>query len=84
MPPNKRADWSRRLPRPLTILGVTTLRTLADVRDLIERHLPVAHRDKGTWRYVAARLDEAARGGDVVHVVVPLKLALSLEGVPVE
>jgi len=40
-----------------------TLKTLGDVRILIERHLPQHFRAKATWRYVAARLAEAARGG---------------------
>jgi hypothetical protein len=57
------------------------LKTLADVRDLIERHLPQHFRAKPTWRYVAARLAEAAHGGDTVDVAVPLRLALSMEGV---
>jgi len=57
-----------------------TLRTLADVRKLLE-HFPAATRDKDTWRYVAARLDEAARGADPLDVVVPLRLAFAMEGV---
>jgi hypothetical protein len=58
-----------------------TLKTLADVRQLIERHLPAAHREKATWRYVAARLAEATRGGDALDVAVALQMVLSLEGV---
>jgi hypothetical protein len=58
-----------------------TLKTLADVRVLIERHLPRHFRTKPTWRYVAARLTEAAHSGDTVDVAVPLRLVLSMEGV---
>ena len=57
-----------------------TLTTLADVRELM-RHLPRQTREKDTWRHVAAMLDEAARGGDVVDVAVPLQMVLSMEGV---
>ena len=35
----KRADWSRPLPQALVIPTVMTLKTLADVRELL-RHLP--------------------------------------------
>ncbi|MGA2841734.1 MAG: hypothetical protein ABSG18_16430 [Steroidobacteraceae bacterium] len=76
-----RSNWSRALPRPLVIPKVMTLKTLADVRALIERHLPQHFRAKATWRYVAARLAEAARGGDTMDVAVPLRLVLSMEGV---
>jgi hypothetical protein len=52
-------DWSRLLPRPLTIPTVMKLSTLADVRDLVEKHLPEQYRRKATWK---ARLDPACRG----------------------
>jgi hypothetical protein len=75
----KPLDWSRRLPRLLVIPGVITLRTLADVRELIERHLPATYRDKATWRYVADRL---AAGADIADdLVIPLRMVLAMEGV---
>jgi hypothetical protein len=76
-----RPNWSRPLPRPLVIPTVLTLTTLADVRDLIERHLPRMHREKATWRYVSNQLAKAARGGDTTDVAVALQIALQLEGV---
>jgi hypothetical protein len=69
------------LPRPLVIPKVMTLKTLADVRKLVEKHLPAETRQKSTWRHVAKCLDEAARGADTVHLVVALRLVLMLEGV---
>jgi hypothetical protein len=75
-----RADWTRPLPRALVIPKIKTLKTLADVRTLLG-HLPQQYRDKSTWRHVAARLDEAARGGEFVDVVVPLRMVLAMEGV---
>jgi hypothetical protein len=57
-----------------------TLKTLADVRELM-RHLPPEHRERPTWRHVAAELEKAAAGADPVDVAVALRLALSLEGV---
>jgi len=76
-----RPNWSRPLPRPLVIPTVITLTTLADVRTLIERHLPNDRRDKATWRYVRQKLAEAARGGDATDMAVALQIALHLEGV---
>jgi hypothetical protein len=58
-----------------------TLRTLADVRKLIE-HLPKDVRARSTWRHVAvAELNKAARGGDTINVSVPLQMVLSMERV---
>jgi hypothetical protein len=58
------------------------LRTLADVRELIEQHLPVHFRDKATWRVVAKDLKAAAQGADTAEVSLALRMAaLSLEGV---
>ena len=76
-----RPNWSRPLPAPLVIPDVMTLVTLADVRALIERHLPVHFRDKATWRVVAKDLKAAALGGDAAEVSLALRMALSLEGI---
>jgi len=74
------ADWSRPLPRPLTIPKVMTLSTLTDVRALM-RHLPKDHGDRPAWRHVAAEIERAAAGVDVIDVFVALRLALSIERV---
>jgi hypothetical protein len=76
----KRADWSRFLLRPFVIPGVMTLKTLADVRELM-RHLPADRRGRQTWCYVAAQLTEAAAGGDPADVAIALRMVLSIEGV---
>jgi hypothetical protein len=44
----KLLDWSRQLPRPLTIPGTMTLASLADMRALIEKHLPKECRERST------------------------------------
>jgi hypothetical protein len=77
---SKRPNWSRRLPQPLVIPGLMTLATLADVRTLLD-HVPVEHREKENWRYVATKLDEAARGASVVEVFAVLRAVLSMEGI---
>jgi len=45
-----RPDWSRPLPRPLTIPTVMKLSTLVEVRDLVEKHPPARSRGKAIWR----------------------------------
>ena len=77
-----RPDWSRRLPRPLKISSVMTLTTLADMRDLVELHLPAECRQRETWRHVTDRMNKAARGGDINDAVLTLRLVLQLERVP--
>jgi hypothetical protein len=77
----KRPDWSRPLPRALIIPSLMTLKTLADVRELL-RHLPAERKALDTWRYVATRLEEAARGADAIDVAVSLRLVLALEHIP--
>ena len=76
-----RPNWSRKLPRPLKIPTVTTLRTLGDIRALIG-HLLTDRRKQNTWRHVADQLQHAARGGDINDAVTSLRLVLQLERVP--
>ena len=77
MPKHPRHDRSRPLPRPLAIPTVMQLETLADVRALVEQHLPAPLRAKPHWRYVAVQLKEAAQGADPADVAA----ALALEGI---
>jgi hypothetical protein len=76
----KRPNWSRRLPRPLTIPDVMTVATLADVRKLMQ-HVPKDRRELSTWQHVAAELDKAAAGADPVDVSIALRLVLVMERV---
>jgi hypothetical protein len=58
-----------------------TLRTLSDVRELVQ-HLPREHRERKTWAHVSDQLAKAAKGGDINDAVVALRLVLLLERVP--
>ncbi len=72
-------DWSRPLPQRIVIPTVATLTTLADVRVLIE-HLPDDHRDDPVWCHIAAQIEQAAAGVEVVDLGIGLRMALMLEG----
>jgi hypothetical protein len=76
----KHPDWSRPLPQPLVIPGFMTLATLGDVRTLLD-HVPAEHREKENWRYVATKLDEAARGESVVELFTVLRAVMAMEGI---
>jgi hypothetical protein len=58
-----------------------TLRTLADVRRLVEYRLPAAYREKPSWQHVAKELEKAARSGNAVEVSAALSMVLAMEGV---
>jgi hypothetical protein len=69
------------LPKPIDISKVMTLKTLADVRDLVEKHLPAGHRQKETWQNVDKHMTAAAAGGDIVLCAVSLRMVLMFERV---
>jgi hypothetical protein len=48
------------------------------------QYLPEDRRDNPTWRHVAAQLEQAAAGVDVVDLGIALRLALMLEGLEYE
>ena len=59
------------------------LKTLADVRELVERRLPNGHRQRSAWQHVEKQLNAAALGKvETIDVAVPLRLVLQLERVP--
>jgi hypothetical protein len=67
-----RSDGSRALPTPLVIPSVMTLRTLADVRELM-RHLPADRRNRSTWHHIAKLIDD---GVDPADVSIAVRMAL--------
>jgi hypothetical protein len=77
-----RPNWSRPLPRPVVIPKVLTLATLADVRMLLEMHLPPEQRERSTWLHVKNPLHGAARGeDDPGEIEIALRMVLSIDGV---
>jgi hypothetical protein len=75
-----RPNWSRPLPRQLTIPTIMDLVTLADVRTLLQ-HLPKETRAKGTWQHVETKLKQAAADGETSDLWAALQMVLMLEGV---
>src|SRR5580704_1785232 len=71
------ARWAGRNENDKPIL---TLKTLGDVRKML-LGLPEPFQLKTTWGHVGVMLEEAARGGDIIDVVVPLRMVLGMEGV---
>ena len=57
-----------------------TLTTLADIRELVERHLPAECRERDTWQHVEAQINAAARGGDINGAVIALNWFCSSKG----
>jgi hypothetical protein len=65
----------------MVVAGVIKLSTLADVSELLDRHLPSEFKDKTTWRHVSGELEKAAGGAEMGDIAVALRMVLSLEGV---
>jgi hypothetical protein len=51
-----RANWTRRLARPIIISKLVAPTTLDAARTLVERHLPAEYRAEHTWQYVSKLL----------------------------
>jgi hypothetical protein len=75
------SGWSRQLPSPISIPGLMTIKTLADVRKLLVR-LPDETRQEPSWQHLEKCLQEAVVSGDAQHVFEPLMILLRIEGVP--
>jgi hypothetical protein len=78
---SKRSSKSDRLPRPITIPQVMTLKTLADVRKLLD-HIPKERRALSTWQHVEKTLRACVADDDPANITVALQLVLQAERVP--
>ena len=76
-----RPDWSRKRRGRYYFPLSRRCEHLGDIRAL-PGHLPADRREQSTWRHVADRLNEAARGGNINDAVMSLRLVLQLERVP--
>ena len=76
----KRPNWSRPLSRPIVIPDIMTLKSSQTSASCLSTCRPHIVK-KATWRYVADRLDDAAHGADVIDLVMPLRMVLSMEGI---
>jgi hypothetical protein len=72
---------STRLPRPITIPEVVTLKTLAEVWKLLH-HIPRERRGLSTWQHVEKTLQARVRGADPANISVALQIVLQADGVP--
>jgi hypothetical protein len=75
-----KSNWSKPLPRPITIPQVMTLKTLADVSKLLG-HIPKERRQLSTWQHVEATLRACAAGDYPVNISVALQIVLQAERV---
>ena len=66
------------------IPDVMELATLADVRALVEKHLPAEYRSKFTWHQLAGLLRRAAEADRMSPRFTALRIVLQLEGVKVQ
>ena len=76
----KRPDRSWPLPHVLVIPTIMTLKTLADVSELL-RHLPEDRRVRPTWRPSPLSLTEPPPGADPADVSIALRMPLMVQGV---
>jgi hypothetical protein len=68
--------WSRKLTRELRVTDGTVLRTLLDAAQFAAAIKDVQYSTRPTWQAAAARLMEAAKGGDIEKATTQVETAL--------